>query len=429
MRLPAAFAPLMLRRARYKIFRSGRGVAKTHSFATALIARVSQRGERWLCCREIQRSMKESVKRVLDLKIDQMGLNHRFHSTANQISCDNGGWLGFEGLRNNIDNIRSYEDLDGVWLEEAATVSQSSLDILIPTIRKPGSEIWASYNPRFPTDPIDKLATGSLEQDSEDFFREMAQKTELGKYYDEWVVVRSLQISDNPFFPITLAAEMERDRRRDPDRYAHIWLGQYARMSASRVFHNWKVGTMEVPEGHRPHYGVDWGFSIDPTVGLRIYVFPATRTLYIDREVSKVGCPIDKTPALLDDLDEGAMRKWPAKADSSRPETINYMKSHGYPNIVGARKGPGSVEEGVEFLKNWDIIVHPNCKGVATELSLYSYEIDKQTNEVLPELADKHNHFIDALRYAVEDLRRGGKILIPLMGTAARTFFGDHPGI
>ena len=88
-----------------------------------------------------------------------------------------------------------------------------------------------------------------------------------------------------------------------------------------------------------------------------------------------------------------------------RPETISYMQRHGYPKLVPATKGQGSVEDGIEFLKSYDIVVHPNCRHTIDELTLYAYKTDPLTGEVLPVLADKKNHVIDALRYAVELLR------------------------
>ena len=121
-----------------------------------------------------------------------------------------------------------------------------------------------------------------------------------------------------------------------------------------------------------------------------------------------VGCEIDQLPDLFDRVPES--RKWFIVADSARPETISYMRNHGYPKINSAIKGPGSVEEGIEFLKSYDIIVHPRCKHLIDELTLYSYKIDKLTNEVLPVLEDKDNHVIDALRYALEGMR---KAIIP----------------
>src|SRR5262249_53093387 len=128
------------------------------------------------------------------------------------------------------------------------------------------------------------------------------------------------------------------------------------------------------------------------------------RTLYVDYEAWAVRCDIDHTPALFDQVP--ASRLWPLIADSSNPQTIHYLFKNGFPHIRASVKGPGSVEEGVEFLKGFDIIVHPRCRHVIDELTLYSYEVDTHTGEILPKLADKKNHTIDALRYAVETIRR-----------------------
>jgi phage terminase large subunit len=117
-----------------------------------------------------------------------------------------------------------------------------------------------------------------------------------------------------------------------------------------------------------------------------------------------VGCDIVDTPNLFLTVPEA--EKWPIVADSSRPETVSYMRQNGFPKIMGAVKGTGSVEDGIEFLKGYDIIVHPRCKHVADELLHYSYKTDPLTGKVLPILADKKNHTIDALRYACEAVRR-----------------------
>ena len=109
--------------------------------------------------------------------------------------------------------------------------------------------------------------------------------------------------------------------------------------------------------------------------------------------------------------------KWPIVADSARPETISHMKKNGFPKIMTAVKGPKSVEEGIEFLKNYDIVVHPRCTHTANELAIYSYETYRLTGLVIPKLKDEHNHVIDALRYAVESLRkRGGADMIHMEG-------------
>lgn len=393
-RIPKAFSFLFDDRMpngepiRYRAAYGGRGSGKSHAFAAALVIKARQRPIRVLCAREIQKSIKDSVKRLLDDKIREMGFGQYFRSTDTEIKGTNGSHFVFAGLRSNVESIKSLEGIDIAWVEEATTVSQSSLTNLGPTIRKEGSEIWFTWNPRHQNDPVDamfRLPSGAPPRS----------------------IVQKVNWDHNPFFPAVLREDMEWDRSRDPDKYAHIWMGEYLRNSEARVFHNWKVEPFETPADARFHLGADWGFSIDPTVLVRSYI--VGRTLFVDREAYKVGCPIDKTPQLFDGLDPdapGIARRWPIKADSARPETIDYLRRHGYPQITSALKGPNSVMDGIEFLKSYDIVVHPRCKHTIDEMTLYSWKTDPLTGEVLPVLDDKKNHVIDALRYALEGVRR-----------------------
>jgi phage terminase large subunit len=267
-------------------------------------------------------------------------------------------------------------------VEEAQSLSQRSLDLLRPTIRKIDSELWFTWNPRNETDPVDALLRGPKPPPD--------------------AVVTEVNWQDNPWFPDVLRAELEYDRARDPDRYAHVWAGGYLRNSSARVFKHWRVEEFEAPPDAIFRYGADWGFAQDPTVLVRCYV--QGRTLYVDHEAYQVGCEIVDTPALF--LTVPAAERWPIIADSARPETISHMRKNGFPKILPAVKGARSVEEGVEFLRSHDIVVHPRCQHVIDELSLYAYKIDPGTGAVLPVLEDRDNHAIDALRYALEGTRR-----------------------
>ena len=120
-----------------------------------------------------------------------------------------------------------------------------------------------------------------------------------------------------------------------------------------------------------------------------------------------IGCEIVNLPDLFDSVPES--RKWFITADSARPETISYMRSHGYPKMNAAQKGAHSVDEGIQFLQSFDIVVHPRCTHLIDELTLYSYKTDPLTGQVLPILEDKNNHLIDALRYACEGARKAKK--------------------
>jgi len=382
-----AFKPLLVP-SRYKGAKGGRASAKSHFFAESLIEKaLLEPGLRWACIREVQRSLEQSVKRLLEDKIEKFGLGKVFDVKMNHIETPGDGIIIFQGMQNHTaDSIKSLEGFDGAWVEEAQNLSQRSLDLLRPTIRKEGSELWFSWNPFEASDPVDAFLCG--EQAPPD------------------AIIVHANYSDNPWLPDVLRQEIEYDRLRDPVKFAHVWMGQYLSMTDAQVFRNWTVEEFETPSSVESfRLGADWGFSVDPSVLVRCYI--EGRRLYIDYEAYMVGCEINQLPDLFDGVPDS--RKWFITADSARPETISYMKNHGFPKINAAIKGAKSIQEGIEFLKSYDIVVHPRCKHVIDELTLYRYKVDPLTDEVLPVLEDKHNHTIDALRYACEGARKSIK--------------------
>lgn len=376
----------LLHPARYKGAHGGRGSGKSHFFAEMLIEDHIRERLDSVCLREIQKSLKFSVKKLLETKIEAMNAGAYFEVQEAVIKAKNGGTIMFQGMQDHTsDSIKSLEGFKRAWFEEAQTASQRSLDLLRPTIRAPGSEIWFSWNPRFATDPVDVLLRGDTPPPNS--------------------VVVEANYMDNPWCPQELLDEMAYDRARDPEKYAHIWLGKYEMNSEARVFKNWTVEEFDRPAGTVHRLGADWGFSVDPSVLVRCDI--DGRRLYIDHEAYMVGCEIDQLPDLFDRVPDS--RKWFITADSARPETISYMRRHGYPKINAAIKGAKSLEEGVEFLKSYDIVVHPRCVHTIDELTMYSYKTDPLTGLVLPILEDKKNHVIDALRYACEGARKALK--------------------
>ena len=382
---PKAFQPL-LARGRYKGAHGGRGSGKSHFFAELLIARCATEKTDAVCIREVQRTLNQSVKKLIEMKIEDMGLGSLFDVQESQILAMNGGRIIFQGMQNHTaDSIKSLEGYDIAWVEEAQSLSQKSLDLLRPTIRKAGSELWFSWNPSLETDPVDVLLRG--------------QSPPPG------AIVVQANYRDNPWLPDVLKEEIAYDQRRDPDKFAHVWLGEYQRNSEARVFKNWKVEEFERPPGVIHRLGADWGFSVDPSVLIRCDI--EGNRLYVDYEAYMVNCEIVHLPALFMSVPDA--EKWPIVADSARPETISHMRKNGFPRIMPAVKGARSLEEGVEFLKSFDIVVHPRCVHLIDELTLYSYKTDPLTGVVMPILADKDNHCIDALRYACEGARRAKK--------------------
>lgn len=201
-----------VRPCRYKIARGGRGGGKSWAVAELLV-QLSRRGKLLiLCTREIQRSLQASVMALLQATISRLGIESEYLVLNTEIThVRTGSRFIFAGLRTNPESIKSIEGIDIVWIEEASTVSQDSLDILIPTIRKHSSEIWATYNQRFEDDPIDILAR-----------REAAAGN---------AVIVEVNYYDNPHCSQTLIDEAKACKLRNYDEYRHIWLGEYVKGS------------------------------------------------------------------------------------------------------------------------------------------------------------------------------------------------------
>ena len=378
---PEAYQELF-RPHRYKVFYGGRGSAKSWSVARALLLKGYERKLRILCTREIQKSIGQSVHKLLCDTIEALKFSGFYHITKEGIVGNNGTEFLFKGLRFNPIEIKSTEGVDICWVEEAQAVSAESWDILIPTIRKADSEIWITFNPENNDDPT-------------------FQRFVVNPYPEAYV--RKVNYNENPFFPETAKKEMEWTRQRDYESYLHIWEGELKKHSDAVIFAGrFTVEEFDTPPDARFYHGADWGFSVDPTALVRCFI--KDRTIYIDREAWGVGIDLDETPALFDTIETA--RKWPIKADNARPETISFMRRRGF-NISAAKKWQGSIEDGIEFLKSYDIVIHPRCRHTIDEFNHYSYKVDKQTGEVLPIVVDSFNHIIDATRYAFSDLMRG----------------------
>lgn len=210
--VPRKLAPL-LHPKRYKGAYGGRGGAKSHFFAEQVVLRMYMQPTRVVCIREVQNSIKDSVHQLLTDKIQALGLNDLFEVLETEIRGPNGSFCIFKGMRSyNATNIKSLEAFDVAWVEEAQTLSQTSLDMLRPTLRKPGSELWFSWNPRFKTDPVDV------------FFRKSPPPDAISVLIN-WI--------DNPWFPDVLRKEMEHDFTVDEDKAEHIWNGAYGNAQGS----------------------------------------------------------------------------------------------------------------------------------------------------------------------------------------------------
>lgn len=380
---------------RYKGCKGGRSGGKSHQWVELAVARMAANPDyAVVCIREVQKSIRFSIKKLVEQKIRKMGVSHLFEIQEQVIKRIGGaGVCIFVGMQDHTaDSIKGLEDFDLALIDEAQNLSARSLELLRPTLRKQDAELWFAWNPENEDDPVDVM------------FRENEG--------DPRFICVTVNITDNPFVSQDALSEYyaakalaEKQSETDPNataRFLHIWHGHYNTRSDRLILRNWRTAELQPPERAVWFYGVDFGFSRDATAALRCCVMG--RILYVDHEAWEVGVSTDALPSLLHRVPD--IHKWPSAADSARPETIDYLRRYGFPKMRPARKGPGSVEDGITFMQAMDMVIHPRCANLIRECSTYSYKIDKHTGEIMREPEDANNHLIDALRYATERLHR-----------------------
>lgn len=399
-------AEVLYAEARYKVLYGGRGSTKSWAIADYIIQKCAFGRFRVLCTREIQGSIKDSVYRLLVDRIYYHKLQSYFIIQRDTIQSIYGSEIIFKGLRQNISEVKSTEGIDICWVEEAEKVAQESWDILIPTIRKADSEILVSFNP---DDEKSDTYTRFVERDG----LSVNLPNTRTAFVNWW---------DNPWFPEVLYREMDWCRQHDMEKYDHVWGGRPKKYGQAVIFKNkLRVEDFEPADAYTQfYYGADFGFGVDPTCLIRMFI--RNRILYIDREFYGYGIEIDDHPRCWDSV--SGSRQWTVRCDNARPDTISYMANHGF-NAVAAEKGPGSVEDGIEFLKNFDaIIIHPSCVGSIGDFSNYRWKVDKFTDQVLPVPVDKSNHACDAARYALEPIMKGNVNIFDALNTSMQSATG-----
>lgn len=346
-----------------------------------------------LCAREHLNSLDESSMEEVKQSIAAEPWLLSYYEIGEKYIRSRDGRIkyGFTGLRHNLDGIKSKARILRAWVDEAENVSEAAWRKLIPTVRDQdpagswSSEIWLTWNPE-----LESSATN--------------QRFLVNQPADAKIV--QLNYYDNPWFPAVLEAERQEDFRLRPDTYDHIWEGKFLTITDAQVFR----GLFEVDEFEPdssfdgPYHGLDFGFSQDPTAAVQLYI--KGKTLYIRREAVKRKLELDETVQFLAQ-EIPAICLHTVRADSARPESISYCRGHGMPRITAAKKGPGSVEDGIAFIKSFErVVIHPDCPETAREFRVYSYKVDRLSGDVLPILLDVDNHCIDAIRYALEPLIR-----------------------
>lgn len=372
----------------------GRGSGKTFSFALMSAVRAymaAEAGQKGviLCAREWMNSLKDSSMAEVKGAIESVEwLKNYFDIGQEYIRTKNGNFeYIFTGLNRNLDSLKSKARILIAWIDEAEGVSSMAWDKLEPTVRAAESEIWVTWNPELDGSTTDLR------------FRKQLDELEGNS------MIVEMNYPDNPWFPKVLDDLRKRQQRTlDPNTYAWIWEGAYRQNSDSQVFANkYRVDSFE-PEAHwdGPYHGLDFGFSQDPTAAVKCWI--NGDRLMIEREAGKVGLELDDTATFVEGEIPG-ISGHAVRADCARPESISHLRRHGLPRIESASKWAGSVEDGIQFIRSFsEIVIHERCVEVQKEFRLYSYKVDKNSGDVLTTIVDKHNHYIDAIRYALNPM-------------------------
>jgi phage terminase large subunit len=352
--IPRALAPLV-QPARYKAAYGGRGGAKSHFFAEQIVLRCYARKTRVACIREVQATIKDSVKQLITDKIEGLGLAKAFDIQRDEIRGPNGSLVSFKGMQAyNAENIKSLEDYDLAWVEEAQVFSERSLRLLRPTIRKPGSEIWFSWNPRNETDAVDA------------FFR--------GGNPPKDAIICPVGWQDNPWFPDVLVDEKAHDYEADAEMAEHVWGGGYEIISEASYFsrHLFRA-EQEGRVGFFPHDPkrpvlTGWDLGVDDYTSIWFLQVVNMAPVIIDYyEASGLGADEILREALPEYLPNPTER-FQRLGDLER-EPYRYAK-HFFPHDIGNREWGAGAKTRVETLMGLGVPLkhmHRGVRGDPTE--------------------------------------------------------------
>lgn len=372
----------------------GRYSLKSHTVARILLIRARQSKIRIACFREFQNSISDSSYQLLSDLIKQYELNE-FKLTNNSIvNTVNGSDFIFKGLWNNEQSIKSIEGIDIAWVEEAQTVSEKSLEVLTPTVRKDGSQIIYTYNRLLEEDPVHNRLV----------IQGRPNTLIINVNYD--IAVKYGMI------PEVILKEINDDKERRPGLYRHKWLGEpYS--TERKVYKDWQI-IDEIPhEARLERYGLDFGYSNDPTAIIAIYRYNGG--FILDEITYQKGLTNKQIADILSNQPLALV-----VADSAEPKSIDEIKSYGV-NIIPCVKGRDSINQGIQYVQDQRISVTKHSTNAIKEYRNYLWKTDKDGRIInVPE--DIFNHAMDALRYGLDSFKPANTLFKSLMSKNEQTY-------
>jgi phage terminase large subunit len=382
---------------RYKILYGGRGSGKSWGVARALIAMAIQKPIRILCARELQNSIHDSVITLLSDQIKSMGVESFFDVQRTAIYGKNGSEFSFVGLKHNVTSIKSFEGVDYCWIEEGQAVSKTSWGTLIPTIRKPGSEIWVTFNPDLDTDETYKRFVLNPPENA---------------------IVRKVNWDDNPWFPDVLREELTNLRLKDMDSYLNVWEGHTRQMLEGAVYANELRKAQE--ENRIRDFIVDKSVAVscffdlgwaDMTSIWFVQSIPGGEVRVVDfyQNCQKT---IDHYVHILENKGYVYKDWWlPHDAENKNmtgKSVKDIMESMNKPVRITLKLSVADGINAARTLLNRAFIHETNCSDGLQNLRHYRYDVDQNTKMFSNKpLHDQHSHAADAWRYVAVGLEEG----------------------
>lgn len=365
----------------------GRYSLKSHTVARVLLIRARQKKIRVACFREFQNSIADSSHQLLKDLINQYELTDFKVTNTSIINTINGSDFIFNGLHNNEQSVKSTEGIDIAWVEEAQTVSNTSLEVLTPTVRKPGSQIIYTYNRLLEDDPVH-------------------HRLVLEGRPNTLIINTNYDIAlKYGMMPDVIRLEMEDDRDKRPALYKHKWLGEPS-SSERKIYKDWAIIDELPHEARLERYGLDFGYSNDPTAIVGIYKYNGG--FILDEVCYQKGLSNKQISDTLLNIDRALVI-----ADSAEPKSIDEIRSYGV-NILPCVKGKDSVNQGIQFVQYQKISVTKRSINLIQEYNRYLWQVDKLDRIInVPE--GGFDHLMDAIRYGLDTYNNNntGSIYVP----------------
>lgn len=392
LQLPAKLEPLRHPK-RYKVVYGGRDGAKSWSIAQLLLILGTQRPLRILCAREVQKSIKDSVHKLLCDQINRLELGYFYDPLQSEIRGKNGTEFLFSGLSDQtVESMKSFEGVDICWIEEARPLTARSLRILIPTIRKDGSEIWMSFNPELDTDEVYVRFVENTPPDC---------------------LLIKINWDENPWYSKALDSERERMKREDPEGYAHVWDGMCKAAVDGAIYYNelaaaTKAGRIRnVPYDPMLKVHTVWDLGYNDKVAI-IFVQRVASEIRIIRYLEDNLKDLPFYVGELKKLDYNYGKDYlphdgyAARLESGGKSTYQILKTLGRPVVPKGLLPNLDVEEGIKQAR----LVFPRCyfdkenaRGLVDHLKRYKRSIPATTGEPGSPVHDAASHGSDAFRY------------------------------